>query len=174
MKEKSYLRPQGGGATPLLVSYPHLQDEICDGLRKGLSIKEIFEAIRVKSANYYLWMEKGRKQLRGVYRDFYEAVERAKEERWGTTKHHLERIVLEDALTTQVVVDRKVTRVLSLTRDEWDVMREQFEDDEALAARFDSEGIIVKEELIKRQQLPNSARALQILERRAVRDWGKK
>lgn len=166
-------RIQGGGAAPMLLSYPHLQDEICDGLRKGLSIKEIFEHLNIGLSNYYSWHKKGQKQLRGVYRDFYEAVELAKRERWGSTQHALEKVLIEDALDTQVVIDRKITRVMSLTREEWDRMGEQCDSDE-LAERFNEDSIILKEEVIKREAAPNSSRALQILERKASSEWGKK
>lgn len=166
-------RVQGGGAPPMLVAYPHLQDEICDGLRKGMPVSDIFATLNIKLTNFYTWMKKGQKQVRGVYREFYEAVETAKMERWGSTQHELERVLYEDALETQVVIDRKVTRVTTLTREEWEIMGEKC-DDKELAKRFNEDSIILKEEVIKREQAPNSSRALQILERKAAREWGKK
>ena len=156
-----------------LEQYPELLERICDGLRAGGGVSEVLRAIGLNYATYWKWMRRGERETTGIFRDFYEAVTAAKEERWGYYEPQLERILYNEALETRYTVNRKVKRVLSLTRVEWAQLKDKL-DSEEVAKKFEVDGIILVETFHRIEHQPSAYRALQILERRNAKEWGKK
>ena len=157
-----------------LEQYPDLQDKICDGIRRGCTITSIFKSLDVDVRNYYVWVSRGRKQLRGLFRDFYEAVEQAKVERWDRQKPELEKVVYKSATELREVVNRKVERIMVLSREDKLLLDERFAESPELAAKFKEDGIILKETTNVIQILPHVGTALRVLERKSPEEWGKK
>ena len=161
------------GNTPLLVRDPKLQDKFCDGIRRGHTIKSMCERLGVGVGLFYFWMGRGKKELRGLYREFYEAVEQAKVERWESQKPELEKVLYTSATTTKVAINRKIERIMILSREDKLLLEEKFEESDELRERFKQDGVLLKETVNEVQVLPNVHMAMRILERKSPEEWGK-
>jgi hypothetical protein len=64
-------------ARPTKLS-PEVHQRIVAAIRAGNYAGPAARSAGVSEATFYRWMEGGRKQKRGIYRDFYDDVERAK------------------------------------------------------------------------------------------------
>ena len=153
---------------------PKLQDYICDGIRRGCTIQSLMESVGIAPRNYWVWHRRGKKQLRGIMRDFYNAVEQAKIERWSNQKPELEKVVYKGATETRVAVTRKIERIMILSREDRLLLEEKYEESPELEARFKKDGVILKETVHKVEILPHISTALQILARKSPDEWGKK
>ena len=167
-------QPKQRGRDGFLASNPKFQDKICDGIRRGCTIQSIFEDLGISYRNYWVWLERGKKELRGVYREFYKAVEQAKVEHWESLKPTLERVVYKRATETCVAVNRKIERIMILSREDKMLLSEKYRESPELEERFKQDGIILKETTNVVQVLPNTTLATRILERKSPDEWGKK
>ena len=61
-----------------------IEKKICDRVRDGQNIWQISKEMGIPRSTLYNWLRRGRAEKRGVYRNFFKAVERAKRERWST------------------------------------------------------------------------------------------
>ena len=157
----------------LLELNPGLQEEICAGIRRGATLKSIFDKLNIAHTNYYAWYNRGKKELRGIYRDFYNAVEQAKVERWEGQKPKLEKVVYKSATEMREVVNRRIERIMILSRDDKLLLEEKFEESDELRALFEKDGIILKETTTVIQIVPHVPTAMRILERKSPDEWGK-
>ena len=57
---------------------PEVQDLIVDGINAGLTFRLTCARVGVNPGTFYRWLETGEIVKTGMYREFYEAVERAK------------------------------------------------------------------------------------------------
>ena len=163
-----------GSKKSYLELNPKLQDYICDGIRRGCTIHSIFESIGIVPRNFWVWHTRGRKELRGLYRKFYNAVEQAKIERWSNQKPELEKVVYKGATETRISVTRKIERIMILSREDKLLLEEKYEESPELEARFKKDGVILKETVHKVEILPHINTALNILARKSPDEWGKK
>ena len=146
----------------------------CDAFRVGSTIKSVCEVLGCSAARFYSWMRKGKGESFGPFRDFYDAIEAAREEYWNDRKLELERSLYDRACNRQETTQRRVTRLVSIPRSAKIVLDEEFLKSPELAAKFDEDGIIIKEEITTIEYLPDTNRALQILERRDSKEWRKR
>jgi transposase len=56
---------------------PEVRQRIVAALRAGNYAKPAAESAGVSEATYYRWLDRGRKQKRGIYREFHDDVRRA-------------------------------------------------------------------------------------------------
>ena len=163
-----------GSTVPKAILDPTIVKRFCEAYRIGSTAKGVCEALGCPTSRFHEWMRKGREQSYGPYREFYDAIERAKEEYWSERKLALERVLYDRACNRQVTTQRRVTRLVSIPRSVQIVLDEEFLKSPELAAKFDEDGIIVKEEVTVIEYLPDTHRALQVLERRDSKGWRKR
>ena len=163
-----------GSGVPKAILDPKIVRRFCDAFRVGASVKGVCKALDCNTARFYSWLRRGRKETYGPFRDFYNAIESAKEEHWDEQKLALERVLYDRALNRQVTTQRRVSRLVSIPRSAQIVLDEEFLKSPELKAKFDEDGIIIKEEITIVEFLPDTHRALQILERRDSKGWRKR
>ena len=57
---------------------PEVQELIVDGISAGLTYRLSCERAGIFPSTFYVWIERGERQVKGRYKDFAEAVTRAK------------------------------------------------------------------------------------------------
>lgn len=72
-------KPRRNGRPPKLT--PELQAKICTIVALSSSLEDAAAQVGVARTTVMMWQQKGREQDRGVYRDFLDAIERAKAQR---------------------------------------------------------------------------------------------
>ena len=123
---------------------PEVQDLIVDGINAGLTFRLTCARVGVNPSTFYRWLDTGETAKIGRYREFYEAVERAKADSalrlvsqitlqaltdWRAAAFMLERRFPEDygkrtELTGKdggpVKVEAKTEHVFQPTQEAWD------------------------------------------------------
>ena len=155
-----------------LENIPWLQDKICDCIRNRVPITHIYRALKIKKTLHYIWMKKGKKELRGVYRDFYDAVEQAKTESRDELKVELEEVLYVAMTRGQKKRIVKTARIMSLTRDQEMAINEALLSSPELAKKFDAAGILVKQEVQEIEQPPDVGLAFKYLSRKFPDEYG--
>ena len=123
---------------------PEVQGLIVDGINAGLTFRLTCARVGVHPGTFYRWLETGEKAKTGRYREFYDAVERAKADSalrlvsqitlqaptdWRAAAFMLERRFPDDyGKRTEVTgkdggpvkVDTKTQHVFQPTQEAWD------------------------------------------------------
>ena len=150
---------------------PELIELICSGLRKRVAVTEIFRQLKIPVERYFEWLRVGKRQPRGIYRQFYSAATMARQVGLADIRENLESALVTGATTRSYVLNVKTTRLISLTCDQATVIDEEFLASPELAEQF-KEGIIVKQEVQSVEVLPDAKLAKELL-LKIDPDWGK-
>lgn len=146
--------------TPVELT-PAMIDDICEGLRLRVPLEEIFRQLNLPLSFHYNWLARGKRQSRGEFRAYRDAVALAKQVGLTQVRAELEDSLISSALNRSVVLNVKTTRLISLTRDQSTVIDEHFLSSPELAEKF-KEGIVVKQEVQEVEILPNSRLAKEL------------
>ena len=166
------LRVCGRSSKPAFDLNSRVIEDICEGLRLRVPLKEIYRQLNLPLSYHYTWLARGKRQSRGVFREFREAVALAKQVGLTQARTELEDSLLSAATSRSVALNVKTTRLISLTRDQSTIIDEHFLSSPELAEKF-KEGIIVKQEVQEIEILPNSRLAKELLAKLAPDEWGK-
>ena len=123
---------------------PNLQDAICERIAGGQTYSTACRLEGIHDSTFYRWKEKGVNATSGAYRDFREAVQRAKDE-------------------SEAILIAIIRKEAEEGREEVSIVRER-----------DAKGNITKETTTTKKSPRDARIALAMLERRNPDDWGRR
>ena len=86
---------------------PELRERIVQAQKAGNYAEAACRAAGISSSTFYRWMERGEREERGIYRDFFEAIRRAEAEAEVHAVAVLRRAMAEDWRAALAYLERR-------------------------------------------------------------------